>query len=75
LLWSPSQPGWWSYFMLPAVARMTGMHHGNTFVSHWDGVSRIFFFCLWWPEAASLQILASHVAWNNRHVPPCPAIV
>jgi hypothetical protein len=61
--------------MLPLVTGITGAHHHTQLFSFQMGLRNFFFFFSFcWPGTMILLISASHVAWNDRHMPPCPAI-
>jgi hypothetical protein len=59
------------FFMLPMVARITGVHMVSLF-SIEMGSHRLF--CLGWSGPSILLISTSSVAWNDRCAPLCPAI-
>jgi hypothetical protein len=64
-------PGpWSSYFLLPAIARMTGNHNQAQFFSVQMGCHK--FFCPGWPRTVLLLISASHVPWDDGL--PFPAV-
>jgi hypothetical protein len=64
----PGQPGaWWSYFMIPAIAGMSGIYNYPWLFSVKMRSHKLF--CLEWTGSTLLL----H-RWNDRYVPPCPDI-
>jgi hypothetical protein len=62
-----------SYFMLPAIAGMTGVyHHGQPFSFALE--SHKLYFCPGWPGTTILLMSASHIVWDDRYTPPDTAI-
>jgi hypothetical protein len=59
----PGHPGsWLPYFMLPAIAGMTGTYHHSQFFS--VEMASHTLFCLNWSRAVILPISASKIAWT-----------
>jgi hypothetical protein len=69
----PGQPGPpSSNIKFPVIAGMTGMHHNAQLFS--IEMESHELFCLGWLGTVILPISVSHIAWDDRYIPPVPAI-